>query len=146
MNSKTTKRRHKISVIAFLLSATIFLQGCVVFLTTVATVVRMRSSNHVTTTVLIKKEPDVVYAAMIQILERKPDVKVIKKEDASYLIEAARGEAKASAKATSYGSGLTQLIVTADAGKGDQSDEDLALNVVKQICEELKVGYKVVES
>ncbi len=60
------------------------------------------------------------------------------------MIEAVRGEAKATAKAAPYGSGLTQLIVTADAGKGDQSDEDLALNVVKQICEELKVAYKVV--
>ena len=35
---------------------------------------------------------------------------------------------------------------TADAGKGDLSDEDLALNVVKQICEELGVKYKVIES
>jgi hypothetical protein len=106
----------------------------------------MRSRNHITTTVLIKKEPDVVYAAMIRVIERKPDVEVINKEDESYLIEAARGETKATAKATPHGSGLTQLIVTADAGKGDQSDEDLALNVVKQICEELKVGYKVVEN
>jgi hypothetical protein len=38
------------------------------------------------------------------------------------------------------------LIVTADAGKGNLSDEDLALNVVKQICKELGVKYKVIES
>ena len=146
MNFDTTKRIYKISVVAFLLVVTIILQGCVVFLSSVATVVWMRGSNHITTTVLIKKEPVEVYAAMIRIIERKPDVKVIKKDDESYLIEAVRGEVKATAKATPYESGLTQLIVTADAGKDDQSDEDLALNVVKQICEELKVGYKVVES
>ena len=146
MISKITKRMHKLSVVIFLLVVTIMLQGCVLFLSSVATVVYMRSSKHTTTTVLIKKEPDVVYAAMIRIIERKPDVQVLKKEDENYLIEAARGEAKASAKATSYGSGLTQLIVTADAGKGNQSDEDLSLNVVKQICEELEVGYKIVEN
>jgi len=144
MNSNTTKRMHKISVVAFLLAVTIILQGCVVFLTAVATVVLVRSSNHITTTVLIKKEPDVVYAALIRIIERDPDVEVIKKKDESYLVDAVRGESKGTAKATPYGSGLTLLIVTADAGKGDQSDEDLAFNIVKQICEELKVAYKVV--
>ncbi len=35
---------------------------------------------------------------------------------------------------------------SADAGKGNLSDEDLALKVVKQICDELGVEYKVVES
>ena len=80
MNCNTTKRMHKISVVAFLLAVTIILQGCVVFLTSVATVVMMRSRNHITTTVLIKKEPDVVYAAMMRAIERKPNVEVINKE------------------------------------------------------------------
>ena len=115
MNTNITKQKYRIPVVIFLLMVTIILQGCVLFLSSVATVVYMRSSKHTTTTVLIKKEPDVVYAAMIRIIERKPDVQVLKKENENYLIEAARGEAKASAKATSYGSGLTQLIVTADA-------------------------------
>ena len=146
MNSNTIHRMHKLSVVAFLLVTAIILQGCVVFLSSVATVVYMRSNNHLTTTVLIKKAPDAVYAAMIQIIERTPDIKTIKKKDKDYLIEASRGDDKATAKATPYGSGLTQLIVTADAGKGDRSDEDLALNMVRQICEELGVEYKVIES
>ena len=146
MNSNTTHRMHKLAVVAFLLVTAIILQGCVVFLSSVATVVYMRSNNHLTTTVLIKKAPDAVYAAMIQIIERTPDIKTIKKKDKDYLIEASRGDDKVTAKATFYGSGLTQLIVTADAGKGGLSDEDLALNVVRQICEELGVEYKVIES
>ncbi len=146
MISKTTHRKHKLSVVALLVVTAIFLQGCVVFLSSVATVVYMRSNNHLTTTVLIKKTPDATYAAMNQIIEKTPDIKIINKEDKKYLIEASRGENKVTAKATPYGSGLTQLIVTADAGKGDLSDEDLALKVVKQICEELGVEYKVIES
>lgn len=146
MNSNTTHRQHKLSVVASLLVTAIILQGCVVFLSSVATVIYMRSNNHLTTTVLIKKAPDATYAAMNQIIERTPDIKIINKEDKKYLIEASRGENKVTAKATPYGSGLTQLIVTADAGKGDLTDEDLALNVVKQICDELGVEYKVIES
>ena len=146
MNSNTTHRMYKLSGVAFLLVTAIILQGCVVFLSSVATVVYMRSKNHLTTTVLIKKAPDAVYTAMNQIIERTPDIKIIKKKDKDYLIEASRGDDKVTAKATPYGSGLTQLIVTADAGKGDRSDEDLALNVVKQICKELGVKYKVIES
>jgi hypothetical protein len=36
-------------------------------------------------------------------------------------------------------------MVTSDAGKSDQTDEDLTFNVVKQICEELGVKYKLAE-
>ena len=146
MISNTTHLQHKLSVAAILIVTTIILQGCVVVLSSVATLVYMRSNNHLTTAVLIKKTPDATYAAMNQIIERTPDIKIINKEDKKYLIEASRGKNKVTAKAPPYGSGLTQLIVTADAGKGDRSDEDLALNVVRQICEELGVEYKVIES
>jgi len=146
MISNTTHRQHKLSVAALLVLTAIYLQGCVVVLSSVAAVVYMRSNNHLTTTVLIKKTPDATYTAMNQIIERTPDIKIINKEDKKYLIEASRGENKVTAKATPYGSGLTQLIVTADAGKGDLSDEDLALKVVRQVCEELGVEYKIIES
>jgi len=146
MNSNTPHRLHKFSLVALLLITAIFLNGCVVVLSSVATLVYMRSNNHLTTTVLIKKTPDATYAAMNQIIDKTPNIKIIKKKDKDYLIEASRGENNFTAKATPYGSGLTQLIVTADAGKGDLSDEDLALKVVKQICEELGVKYKVIES
>lgn len=123
------------------------LQGCVLFLSSVAaTVVYMRSKNHLTTTVLIKRSPAEVYAAMNKILDRSPDVKVLNREDKKYLIEASRGTDKVTAKATLFGSsGLTQLMVTADAGEEGKSDEDLALRVVKRVCDELGVKYKIVD-
>lgn len=132
--------------LVLLLATTMSLHGCVVFLTSVATVVRMKSSNHYTTTVLVKKPPAAVYAAMEQILERRPDVDVVRRDADAYLIEVVREEANATAKATDYGSGLTQLTVTADAGEGDRTDEDLALDVTRQICDELGVDYKVLDA
>jgi hypothetical protein len=69
MNTNKTQRIHKIPVVALLLVTTIILQGCVVFLTSVATVVWMKSSNHLTTIVLIKKEP-----ATASKMEREPNL------------------------------------------------------------------------
>ena len=59
-------------------------------------------------------------------------------------MEVVRGEVQASAQVTDYGSGLSQLTVTADAGESDRSNEDLALDGTRQICDELGVEYKVV--
>jgi hypothetical protein len=98
------------------------------------------------TTVLVKKSPETVYAAMNKVLDSYPDVKVLNKDDEKYLVEASRGKNKVSAKATAYGSGgLTQLVVTADAGEKGQSDEDLALRVVTMVCDELGVQYKIID-
>lgn len=143
MGSNLKKVSNRILIVALMVLALMVMQGCVVFLTSVATVVKMRGDKHSTTTVLVKKDPSAVYTAMKRILERKTDVEVLKIQEEDLLIEVSRGEAHASAKAVDYGSGLTQLIVTADTGKGDRSDEDLALDVVKQICDELGVEYKV---
>ena len=144
MGNRVKKSGKRIAIVVFIVAASMLLQGCVVFLSSVATVVMMRGDKHHTTTVMVKKDPTAVYAAMIRIVERRSDIEILSKEEDTYFMEVSRGEAHATAKATDYGSGLTQLIVTADAGKGDQSDEALALNVVKQVCDELGVAYKVI--
>ena len=141
-----SSKTKKLTIIAALIAVVMVAQGCVLFLSTVAAVVSMRSSKHYTTTVLVNKKPPEVYAAMLRILEKRPDVKVISMDDKNYLIEASRGNNYATAKAAPHDQGMTQLVVTADAGEQDQTDEDLALNVVKMVCEELGIKYKVVES
>jgi hypothetical protein len=138
---------HKLGLMSFivLLTAVFFLQGCVVFLTSVATVVKMRSSNHFTTTVLVKKDPTEVYTAMLRVVDQKRDVEIVSQDNDAYLIEAKRGELHVTAKASEFDSSITQLMVTSDAGESDQTDEDLALNVVQLICDELGVKYKLAE-
>jgi hypothetical protein len=105
----------------------------------------MRSSNHFTTTVLVKKNPGEVYAAMLRVVDQKKDVEIVSQDNDAYLLEATRGELHVTAKASAFDSGITQLMVTSDAGESDQTDEDLAFNVVMQICEELGVKYKLAE-
>lgn len=127
-----------------LISMLLVLQGCVVFLSSVATVIYMKSSNHLTTTVLIKEDPQTVFLAMNKVLQDNPDIIVGNKDDNNLLIEASRRSNKVTAKATRFGSGITQLIVTADAGEKGQTDEGLALKVVDLVCKELGVEYEVV--
>lgn len=144
MRNIAKKSGKRMLTVMSIFAASMILQGCVVFLSSVATVVMMRGDKHHTTTVLVKKDPTTVYAAMIRIIERRSDIKILSKEDEKHFIEVSRGDARATAKATDYGSGLTQLMVTADAGKSDQTDEALALNVVTQVCDELGVAYKLI--
>ena len=140
-----THRRNYILTLAIFLTFAFFLQGCVVFLTSVATVVKMRSTNHFTTSVLVKKDPVEVYTAMLRVVDQKEDVEIVSRDNDAYLIEAKRGELHVTAKASEFDSGITQLMVTSDAGESDQTDEDLALNVVQMICDELGVKYKIAE-
>ena len=82
---------------------------------------------------------------MLRVVERKSDVEIVSKDADAYLLEATRGEQHVTAKATAFDSGMTQLMVTSDAGKSDRTDEDLAFDAVRQICEELGVKYKLAE-
>jgi hypothetical protein len=145
MNLNTNNSKNHIPLAVLLIAVLMIMQGCVIFLTGVATIVMMRGSNHFTTTVLIKKDPTSVFTAAVRILEGKSDIKVNHIQEENYLIEAIIGESRATIKATDYGSGLTLLIFTTDTGNGDPSVEVAALKVVRLICEELGVDYKVVE-
>lgn len=146
MKEKTCSGRifHHFVKYLMLISILLVLQGCVVFLSSVATVIYMKSSSHLTTAVLIKENPQNVFLAMNKVLQDNPDIIVGNKDDNNLLIEASRGSNKVTAKATRFSSGITQMIVTADAGEKGQTDEGLALKVVELVCKELGVEYEVV--
>jgi hypothetical protein len=57
------------------------LQGCVVLLSSAATVVLMRDNEHHATVVLANKDTSAVYAAMIRIVERKSAISALSKEE-----------------------------------------------------------------
>lgn len=146
MNHSTQRRKRTIiGTMAALIMVPLLLQGCIVFLSSVATVIMMKGEEHHTTTVLVKKTPSEVYAAMTRIIAQRPEIDVKRKDDQTFLIEAAGKNGNVTAKATAHNADVTQLIVTSDS-QTDLSDADLALNVVKQICDELGIDYKVVES
>ena len=48
-------------------------------------------------------------------------------------------------RVTSIGKGRSQLIVRGRGGKEDPADRAFAIRVVEDICNELRVEYKLVE-
>ena len=85
-----------------------------------------------------------VYAATIQVLESEPDITITQIQGEAHLIEAMLAGSEATIKVAAYGPKLTQLIITADADGSDSSIKDVALTVVRRICEKLDVSYKLI--
>ena len=109
-------------------------------------IIHYESTKHYTATVQVNAKPQAVYQTAIRVIEGKPDVEIAKKDEAKLLVEADRGKKQSvSIHAASVDANKTQLIVTADAGEKQQEDKELALKVVKAICDELGVNYTVVK-
>jgi len=118
--------------------------GCITA-TVMATVVYVASKMQYTATVEVKAKPADVYGAMQRIIERRPDVEVVKRDDAKYLLDIRKGKNTATAQVSATEGGLTILKVTAKEGETEASHEELALRIVTQVCDELKVQYRVVQ-
>jgi hypothetical protein len=118
--------------------------GCITAAVT-ATVVYVASTMQHTATVEVEAEPADVYAAMLRILQRRPDVEIVKRDDANHALEIRKGKNKATAQVSATEEGMALLKVTAQEGETEASHKDLSLNIVTQVCEELGVQYRVVE-
>ena len=120
------------------------MMGCITAAVT-TTVVYVISKMEYTATVEVTVKPDEVYGAMVRILQRRPDVEIVKRDDAKHLLEVRKGKNKATAQVSSTDGGQTLLKVTAQEGETEASHEELALRIVTQVCDELGVQYRVVE-
>ncbi len=110
------------------------------------TVVYTRGARQSTVSARLKVPPDDVFAAAGRILEARPDLELVKRDNAGRLVEVARGEMRVAAQATDLGGGETLLFVWADAGTGARTGRDVALDAVEQLCRELGISYEIVGS
>lgn len=118
--------------------------GCITA-AVMGTVVYVVSKMEYTATVEVKAKPADVYAAMLRILQRRPDVEVVKRDDAKFFLELKKGKNSAKAQVSVTEAGVTQLKVSAMEYETEASHQDLAFRVVTQVCDELGVKYNVVE-
>ena len=118
--------------------------GCITA-AVMTTVVYVISTMEYTATVEVKAKPADVYGAMLRVLQRRPDVEVVKRDDAKYLLEVRKGKNKATAQVSLTEGGLTLLKVAAQEGETEASHQDLAFRIVTQVCDELGVKYTVIE-
>ena len=143
MQKILNNRRIAKNVLGVLLVC-LLLQGCIVFLTTTAVIMRMDGRNYFTSTVLINKDPYTVFNAAIQIVSDNPKVKVVDTIDENYRIEFELADTEATIQATPHDSRLTQLILTANAGDDDQEVKNKLLTMIGEICEKLGVSYQLI--
>jgi hypothetical protein len=88
-----------------------------------------------------------VYTAAVSLAEEK-DLKILKKDDAKYMIEVTDGKQTASLTAVSVSSEKTQITVTAsipEAQEKKTEEKELALRIMDRVCERLGVTYTIVE-
>jgi hypothetical protein len=118
--------------------------GCITA-AVMGTVVYVVSKMEYTATVEVKAKPADVYAAMLRILQRRPDVEVVKRDDAKFFLELKKGKNSAKAQVSVTEAGVTQLKVSAMEYETEASHQDMAFRIVTQVCDELGVKYNVVE-
>lgn len=139
-----TAGRRSTGPMLVLMGLALVLSGCITA-AVATTIIVVAGTMQYTATVEVSAPPDKVYAAMLRILERRPDVTVKDRDDEHRHLEVSKGKNTAKAEVKLAKSGLTELTVTARENETDMSHKELALKVVQQVCDELGVKYQVVE-
>jgi hypothetical protein len=130
--------------------AVIFMFACVADIPLV--VKYAKSDKGYVSTVEVPASADKVYQTAIRETEARPNLKILKRDDAERFIEVTDGVQKASAKAKPVGPEKTELVVVANVPKTEEGKEvererekELSLRVVNVLCDGLGVKCNVVE-
>jgi hypothetical protein len=111
--------------------------------TSAGMVVYTKGAQQHTATVQIARPPAEVYAAMLRVITKRPDLMVINNDEKRYLLEIAKGEKRLTGQATELDANSTLFFIWADAGASGQSGQNLALTAVRALCAELKIVCKM---
>lgn len=122
--------------------------GCVVFLSTVAAVTIYFSADddEVTAEAALGKPADVVYAALIDEVNKDKELVLDSENIEEKKIIILRKERKATCTVLATDDEKSRLMVVADAGTDKEADDyQIALNVVTRVCKSLEIEYELVE-
>lgn len=89
-------------------------------------------------------EPEVLYAALLRVVEQDSDVRVVRRSDHVMSLEATEHDKRMTGQVTSLGDSEAVLYVWADAGKGGRTGSELATMVVDAVSRDLGVDYETV--
>ena len=111
--------------------------------TSAGMVVYTKGAQQHTATVQIARPPAEVYAAMLRVITKRPDLMVINNDEKRYLLEIAKGEQRLTGQATELDANSTLFFIWADAGASGQTGQSLALDAMRELCAELKIVCKM---
>jgi hypothetical protein len=147
------KYNFKLIIVALLSILTvIFLLGCVAAIP-IAIYYYNTDDNYVATAE-VRKNADDLWLAVLRVVEKRAGegegkLKLLKRNDTERLIEATNGVQTGSVKIIPDGRRKSKIIVTANHPKGEdtelEKEQELAAQIMKNLCEEAKAECKLVE-
>lgn len=114
--------------------------------TSTGLIIYTKGATQYTAKVQLALPPDDVYAGMLTIVGRMPELTVVNRDDRRFFLEVVEGTRRLSGQVTDLGHGETLLFVWADAGESGQSGRELALEAVELLCTELRVECSMQDS
>ena len=106
-------------------------------------VVYSRGASQDTASLRLALPPDAVFRGLLGIIERRPDVTLVNRNDKRYLLEVTQGQTRLTGQATDLGRGETLLFLWADTGDSGETGRDLMEDAITDICTELAVECEV---
>ena len=147
--------RHnlKLVMLAFLsiLSVILFL-GCVAAIP-IAVYYYNTDDNYIATAEA-RRNADDLWLAILRLVEKRAEagegkIKILKRDDTERLLEATDGFQTASVKIIPEGRRKSKLIIIANVTKGEEKElereQELAAQIMKNLCEEAKAECKLAE-
>jgi hypothetical protein len=142
-----TRKIRQLIVLATLFAIP-FMGGCVALpagnVVQAATVVHTSGARKHTAAVQVPVPAPEVFAAIVRLLEERPDNIIENRNDRAFLIEIEEGGRSMTGQVTSLGPDRSLLYVWVDVGNTGLTGQELATDVVELVCDELGVKYELV--
>jgi hypothetical protein len=102
-------------------------------------VVYSKGASQHTASLRLALPPDAIYRSLLGMIERRPELTVVNRNDKRYLLEVTQGGRRFTGQATDLGRGETLLFLWADAGDSGETGRDIMEDAITDICTELVV-------
>lgn len=129
---------------AMLLNACLGTPGTTV--TNADEVVYLAGPKQETVTVTLAARPEDVFDSIIRLVLEAQTTQVIRRDDASRMIEVTCDGRSLNAQAAEYGEGETLLFLWTDAGETGLTGNEVAMSTIDAISKDLNTRYELVEN
>lgn len=126
----------------FIFFIAICMEGCAASVPVVFKYVQ--NQRQYTSTLEVSKSAEEIYRIVIHEIEERPDIKIARKDDSNFLVEASRGKQTTTIRALPVTDRRSKVIIAADAGDSWEESKELASRVVARICEEVQMKCQLI--
>jgi hypothetical protein len=131
-------------ILILALAAGVVLQGCIT-MAVISAVRHISTPKDFTAIAEISVPEGDAYAALVRVVESRPDLAMTKRHDTERRIEVMQGNLRAEAHVTGAKRGQSVLTIVAHAGASSAAREPLALGLAQQTCAELGSKCRVIK-